>query len=160
MAGDIVLNNATVTIQSPTINVYGNPAEVLQRLDQIADSQSTLLAQGVKMDQDVSDLQQAVSDVNGAVDQLPGLVDAFEARITDLVKNQSIPADARAAIQQATADLRNGFKKVSDAISDAADGIDEAANAGGGDTGTGGDNTGGTGGTGGTDTGTGGTGNT
>lgn len=106
--------------------------QLFGRLDRIEAALSVVQQQGVKMDQDISDLQQAITDIGTAVDQLPGMVDAFEARITDIIKNSTgMPAEDRAALKQATVDLRSKATKIAEAIADATDGIDEAANTGG-----------------------------
>lgn len=92
----------------------------------IARGVSILLTKGNRMTQEIDDLKQAVADVKAAVDQFPGAVNAFEARITEILKNSGMSQEDKDAITGATADLKAALATATDSLADAADGTDEA----------------------------------
>jgi hypothetical protein len=131
MAGDLIFNNAAIEVTVAAVNIYGNPAEVSQRLDQIDSAVQSLLVQGVKEMATLDDLVQAAQDESTVDDSIIALVTALKASVDAAGGNQ-------AKIDAAFAAITGNAKKVADAV---------VANTPAADTGTGstgGDTTGGT----------------
>ncbi len=83
-----------------------------------------------QMDAQIQTLTEAVSEIKDALPAVAGAIDALEAKITAIANSGGMSAEDRAAIAQATDDLRAAAASLGAAVSDANDGIDEAAQAG------------------------------
>ena len=70
---------------------------------------------------------QVAQDLKDAVAPLPGAIDAFEARITQLIKDAGVTPEVAAQFDAALADLKNTVAGVQTDVADATDGVDEAA---------------------------------
>lgn len=93
-----------------------------QRIRNVINQRSTDMEQAT---QDVMDVAKSIGE---AVVKLPGMVDAFEARITDVIKNSTgMSQEDKDALAGAVTDLKSDLATVTGALADAADGTDEAA---------------------------------
>lgn len=80
------------------------------------------------MEQATQDVMDVAKSIGEAVVKLPGMVDAFEARITDVIKNSTgMSQEDKDALAGAVTDLKSDLATVTGALADAADGTDEAA---------------------------------
>lgn len=113
MAGDVVFNNATVTVTVAVaaINVYGN-AEVLQRLDVLA---AQLALQGVQEMATLDELVQAAHDEETVDDSIVALVTALKASV-DAQTAGTLSAAQQAKVDEAFAAVTNNSKKIGDAV--------------------------------------------
>lgn len=83
-----------------------------------------------RMDAQVQKLTDAVAEIKDALPAVAGAIDALEAKITAIANSGGMSDEDRAAIAQATDDLRAAAVSLASAVSDANDGIDEAAQPG------------------------------
>lgn len=149
MAGDIVFNNATVTINVEAVNVHGNPAEVLQRLDRIDSATTSLQTQGVGIMATGQELLDGLTELDGHMTAIESAVNNAEARLTAAIKAGQTGAELQAVVDSALGKVKDLTGKAQATAADLNDGVDEAdvpPDTGGGDTGggdTGGGDTGG-----------------
>lgn len=87
MAGDIVFNDATVTINVEAVNIYGNPSEVLDRLGQIAGSLNTVREEISTMTPELQRLTTEVEETRTAQAGLITLVNGLAQQIRDNVND-------------------------------------------------------------------------
>lgn len=79
------------------------------------------------MDAQVQKLTDAVAEIKDALPAVAGAIDALEAKITAIANSGGMSDEDRAAIAQATDDLRAAAASLANAVNDAEDGVDEAA---------------------------------
>lgn len=140
MAGDLIFNDAAITVHVAAVNVYGNPVEVSQRLDQIAGAVDSLLSQGVQTMATLDDLVDKVSEQSGTIDSMTTFVAGLEQQIKDALAGVTLPPAAQAKVDALLNGLTSNTQKIADAIDN--DPNTPAAPGGGG--GGGGDDGGGT----------------
>lgn len=145
MAGDVVFNNATVTMNVSAVNVYGNPAEVSQRLDQIVSAVNSLQERQMATAQELMD---GIDELGAQIEAFQSAANNAEARITAAIKAGQDGAALQAVVDSAFAKVKDLGGKAKAAADDLNDGTDEADvppdtgggdTTGDGDTGTGGD---------------------
>jgi hypothetical protein len=107
MAGDVILNNATVTFASVTLNVTQSvPPELLDRLGQLDEKLSSVLKnEGIEM-HSIQEIRQDLADTKGVISQLVGFIQqndadkaALRQQIADLIAKSSADDAAKAALQ-------------------------------------------------------------
>jgi predicted choloylglycine hydrolase len=120
MSGDVVLNDASVSITVSALNIYGNPVEVLQRLDQLAAAvstlQATMVTQGAFQMATLDELLQDVSDESTQIDSLATLTAGLKQQLQDALSGASLPPAVQAKVDAVFAAVDANKGKVVDAI--------------------------------------------
>lgn len=126
MAGDLTFPNATITVHVAAVNVYGNPAEVSQRLDQIVSAVHSLQDQGVKIMANEQELADALNELGTHMDAIQSAVNNAEARLTAEIKKGASGAALQAVVDSALGKVKELTGKAQAAADDLNDGTDEA----------------------------------
>jgi glutamate-1-semialdehyde aminotransferase len=120
MSGDVVLNDASVSITVSALNIYGNPVEVLQRLDQLAAAvstlQATMVTQGAIQMATLDELLQDVSDESTQIDSLATLTAGLKQQLQDALSGANLPPAVQAKVDAVFAAVDANKGKVVDAI--------------------------------------------
>jgi predicted choloylglycine hydrolase len=120
MSGDVVLNDASVSITVSALNIYGNPVEVLQRLDQLAAAvstlQQTMLTQGAIQMASLDQVLQDVSDESTQIDGLSTLTAGLKQQLADALAGVTLPPAVQAKVDAVFSGVEANKQKVVDAI--------------------------------------------
>ena len=100
------------------------PREFFTAVDRIV---AAINLKGSNIMEQIEELVAVVADVKAKVEGFVPAVNAFEARITDIIKNSGLSAEDKAKVEAAVADLKAVAVTAKAATDDAADGVDEAA---------------------------------
>lgn len=111
MSADLVFNHATVRIFVRTIEVHGNPAEVLQRLDRMMDAINMLRVQGAIEMSALDDLEAKVTAQETVEDSAITLLQTIKAEL-----DAAIAAGDTARIQALSDKIGSDTQKLADAV--------------------------------------------
>jgi uncharacterized protein YoxC len=100
------------------------PREFFSAIDRLV---LAITSKGNGIMEQIDELVATVADVKAKVESFGPAVDAFEARITDLIKNSGMSEEDKAKVAAAVADLKAVATTAQGAVDDAANGVDEAA---------------------------------
>jgi hypothetical protein len=104
-----------ITINA-TVHVYGNPVELVQRLDQIAGMLSTLQTLGVSQMATLDQVLQDVADESSQIDSLSTLTAALKQQVQDALAGVTLPPAVQAKVDAVFTGIESNKQKVVDAI--------------------------------------------